>query len=468
MRQQWVAGLAVAMVGCCLAARAAEEPPVEWVDAQTGHRVVRLSREPGSASLYFHQYPYSADGKKLVFTAPSGIWSVDLETRALEQVVKGRVWTLLTGRKTGDVYYIRPKRRPNGEALDGDEEFRPQGDTQRRPVTVSREDDRRDGDQRRRGRWWFGGDVFATNLDTLEERHVAELPDRFGGGNVAVNADETMLVGIGRDPAGTAEPRKLPNGTGEGRLTPGWASGAPRLIYTIDLKTGDVNVIHRSHDWLNHLQCSPTDPQQFLFCHEGPWHFVNRTWAMRTDGSGLTQVHPRTMDMEIAGHEFFSQDGRTIWYDLQTPRSLVFWLAGYDLATGKRTWYHHERDEWSVHYNISPDGRLFAGDGGGPDSVANRDPHGDKLDPAGNGQWIYLFRPQLVRMSGLPEQAAKQIQAGVFEAERLVDMSNHDYRLEPNVTFTPDGRRIVFRSNMHGPSHVYAVEVARADAGGRN
>ena len=31
------------------------EPPTEWVDADTGHRVVRLSREPGSASLYFHQ-----------------------------------------------------------------------------------------------------------------------------------------------------------------------------------------------------------------------------------------------------------------------------------------------------------------------------------------------------------------------------------------------------------------------------
>ncbi len=35
--------------------------------------------------------------------------------------------------------------------------------------------------------------------------------------------------------------------------------------------------------------------------------------------------------------------------------------------------------------------------------------------------------------------------------------------LEPNVTFTPDGKWIVFRSNMHGPSYVYAVEVAKAN-----
>jgi len=42
-----------------------------------------------------------------------------------------------------------------------------------------------------------------------------------------------------------------------------------------------------------------------------------------------------------------------------------------------------------------------------------------------------------------------------------VDLSNHDYRLEPNLTFTPDAKWIVFVSNMHGANHVYAVEVER-------
>ena len=88
-------------------AAAEGEPPVDWIEAQTGHRVVRLSREPGSASLYFHQYPYSADGKKLVFSAPSGIWTVNLETRELDHVVEGRVEVLLCGFKSGDVYFIR-------------------------------------------------------------------------------------------------------------------------------------------------------------------------------------------------------------------------------------------------------------------------------------------------------------------------------------------------------------------------
>ena len=105
-----------------------------------------------------------------------------------------------------------------------------------------------------------------------------------------------------------------------------------------------------------------------------------------------------------------------------------------------------------MHFNASPDGKLFAGDGGGPRSVA----------APGNGQWIYLFRPEKLPMTGLPEQSPGLIKVAVLRSERLVDLSKHDYRLEPNVTFTPDGKWIVFRSNMHGATHVYAVEVAKA------
>lgn len=148
------------------------------------------------------------------------------------------------------------------------------------------------------------------------------------------------------------------------------------------------------------------------------------------------------MDMEIAGHEFWSWDGRTIWYDLQTPRSREFWLAGVDIKTGKQTRYRIERDWWSVHYNVSRDGSLFAGDGGDPGQVAF----------AKDGMWINLFRPQ-------PD--------GTLKRERLVNMSKQDYYApdgEPNVSITPDNKWVVFRSNMHGPTHVYAVEIAKHSA----
>src|SRR3954471_8027999 len=83
------------------------EPPREWIDPDTGHRVIRLSDEPGSASLYFHQNAYTPDGEKLIITTPTGLSTINLKTRAIERVVEGRVGVIVTGRKTGQVYYIK-------------------------------------------------------------------------------------------------------------------------------------------------------------------------------------------------------------------------------------------------------------------------------------------------------------------------------------------------------------------------
>jgi oligogalacturonide lyase len=225
-------------------------------------------------------------------------------------------------------------------------------------------------------------------------------------------------------------------------------------LFTVNVKTGEVKTIHKSNDWLNHLLFSPTDPSLLMFCHEGPWHKLDRIWTIRTDGSRLTKIHTRTMEMEIFGHEFWSPDGRTIWYDLQTPRGEVFWLATYELETGARTWYSLQRNEWSIHFNVTRDGSLICGDGGDEGQVAR----------APDGKWIYLFRPERIENRGTEDKSF--VKPGVLRAERLVNMSKHQYKLEPNVSFTPDQKWVVFRSNMFGASYVFAVEVAKAAAGG--
>ena len=236
--------------------------------------------------------------------------------------------------------------------------------------------------------------------------------------------------------APTVDPKRGVIYVGSGEAASAPAADTTDSILAIDIKTGKLTTFNHSTDWLNHVQFSPTDPTLLMFCHEGPWHKVDRIWTIRTDGSGLRKIHARTMDMEIAGHEFFNPDGKIIWYDLQTPKGKQFWLAGVVLATGEAIRYKVERSEWSVHYNVSPDGKLFAADGGGPSSVA----------APGNGQWIYLFTPR----------------DGALQAEKLVDLAKHNYRLEPNVTFTPDGKWLVFRSNMLGPTYVFAVELQKA------
>ena len=376
----------------------ADDPPREWVEPATGHRVVRLSDEPGTASLYFHQNPYTATGDKIVVTTTNGLATIDLQTRTIAALAPGRGGKLVVGRKTRQAYYV------------------------------------------------VGDTAYAADLDTRVVREIKTDPRLRTGSGFGLSADETLLAGSYVEEGGQApdapatapsNPLLIPEAQ-EASLEARWLARRPMAIYTLNVKTGELKTIYRSTDWLNHVQMSPTDPALIMYCHEGPWHKVDRIWTIRTDGSQRQLMHSRTMDMEIAGHEFFSADGKTIWYDLQTPKSQVFWLAGVEIATGKRTRYSVEREHWSVHFNQSPDGTMFAGDGGGPNSVA----------APGNGQWIYLFRPA----------------NGKLVAEKLVDLAKHNYRLEPNVTFTPDGKRIVFRSNMHGDTHVYVVDVAKGGA----
>ena len=399
------------------ATASAAEPPSSWVDPDTGHRIVRLSQEPGSASLYFNQNGYSSNGHILVYTTRDGISVMDLEKREAKQVVKGRVRLIDAGRKNQRVYYTK-----DGAA------------------------------------WW-------TDINSGESHQIGSLPAR--GSISTVNSDETLLAGTyiegtaGADYGGAraqpplstaqaqAHPLDQPRNKGQ-MIEERWASRLPMGLYTMNTKTGEVKTIHRANDWLNHLLFSPTDPNLLMFCHEGPWHKVDRIWTIRTDTSAVTKVHTRTVEMEIFGHEFWGADGKTIWYDLQTPRGEDFWVAGYRVEDGHRVRYHLQRNEWSIHFNVSNDGKLFCGDGGDPGQVAH----------APDGEWLYLFRPRLNPDKGLPDN--NLIQSGVFEPEKLVNMAKHQYRLEPNVSFTPDRKWVVFRSNMFGETYVFAAEVAKA------
>ena len=393
-----------------LVATAQQAPPKEWIDPDTGHRIVRLTEEPGSASLYFNQNSYTPDGKSMIFTTPSGISVLDLATRQAKQVVSGRVRVIVTGHKTRSVFYIQDNA------------------------------------------------VYSANLDTLVTRRIAGLPTK--GSISTVNADETLLAGTYEESPG-ARPGTAANGdqqihpldqpVNKGQMMEQrLAARIPLALFTLDTRTGETKVLHRATDWLNHLEFSPTDPTLLMLCHEGPWHKIDRIWTIRTDGTQLTKIHSRTMEMEIWGHEFWSHDGGTIWFDLQTPRGEDFWLAGFNVKTKERTQYHLQRNEWSIHFNVTADGSLFCGDGGDPGQVAR----------ATDGQWIYLFRPEARKNEGLTD--ASFVKTGVLRGEKLVNMAKHNYRLEPNVTFTPDQKWVVFRSNMFGPTYTFAVEVAKA------
>ncbi|GGO99392.1 oligogalacturonate lyase family protein [Stakelama pacifica] len=418
-----------------VAAQTADMP--SWIDAKTGHRVVRITDAPGNYALYFNYNAYTPNGDTMLFQTAEGIKAMDLKTWRIRTVLKKPgVHLLFTGHKTRTAYFSRRNR-------DG--------------VDVS-------------------SAIWAVDIDSGKVRKIADVPP--GSRIDTINADETLLAAQiaerpmelqpgskGRDPktdqaayaANGPDGKPLPYAEAkEVRLDERLEAKIPMRIFTINVRTGEQRTVVQSTDWLNHLQFSPTDPTLLMYCHEGPWHKVDRIWTIRTDGTQKTKIHHRIMNMEIAGHEFWSPDGKTIWYDLQTPRGEDFWVAGYTIATGKRRWYHLHRNQWSVHYNVSPDGKLFSGDGGDSEMVAH----------APDGKWIYLFHPHdIPDVAGIhAKNAADLISPGTFTPEKLVDMSRQNYKLEPNARFSPDGRWLFFRANIEGKPAIYAVSTEKRNS----
>ena len=398
---------------------ARQAPSSDWIDPDTGHRIVRLTAETGGSTLYFHDNAFSPDGDTLIVNTPGGIAKMDVASIG---TAGARLTVAVPGVRGG---YVARRAR---EIYSG-------------------------------GR---GAPIVATSLDGGKTREVAHV----GG---LINADETLSVaknGNAADPEGKyprppVRPqvpqlqRMFPGKTMED-LTPdqrysvtkedGLAARAlnPSLqsfIFT-NLKTGERRETGFQYGDLNHMQFNPVDPNLLLYCHEGTWHEVDRTWTIRTDGSEKRLIHKRTMDMEINGHEWWSWDGKTVWFDLQTPRSQNFWIAGVNMATGRQIRYHVPRDWWGVHFNSSRDDRLFVSDGGDASQVAY----------STDGMWINLLRVQ-------PD--------GTLGRERLVNMSKHNYvtgrgGVEPNAHITPDKKWAIFTGQFaSGERHVYAVALEK-------
>jgi len=460
-------------------------PPKSWVDKDTGHRVWRVSDEPNSGAFYFNVNAFTPDNKQMVYNSPDGIRVLDLATMTTRMLIPntpaptpiatdattggpagrggrggGGARAIVVGHKTNSIFFTRTD-----------------------PVTHSNA-------------------VYKTDTNTGTVTKLIDLPPRVSISSV--NADETLgagtynaadcpggnpnaphaflaapAVGSGRGGRGTQPLPASPSAAGtaaaaanptlgganvqsddkgammERRL----AARTPVVFFTIRLqsgkngeKAGTIKVLFHSTDWIGHMLFSPTDPNLIMYCHEGMWQKVDRIWLIHTDGTHNQLIHKRTMVMEIAGHEFWGLDGKTIWYDWQYPKGEVFYLASYNLETHKRTAYHMERNDWSIHFNLTKDLDLFCGDGGDSGQVAQ----------APDGEWIELFHPQMIGGTEGALSGPNFFQPGVFHPEHLVNMAHQNYRAEPNPRFSPDKKYVLFTSNMFGRSYVFAVEVAKA------
>ena len=363
--------------------------PDEWIDKSTGHKVIKLTRREGSnLSFYFHNNPFvgnESDSYRMIF------YGTNAQNSNKNDSVKQEIYNLSAGNKqiySVDLNTLKIEQLTSQKSPMNGEIVAPKNHLVYYQIRDS---------------------VFSTNIDTKETKLVYVFPADFKANITTINSDETLLAGAWSSDKEKEILRNNPNKSSYFNLI--YEAREPRTLFTVNVKTGELKKLFTDSAWLNHVQFSPTDPKLLMFCHEGPWHKVDRIWTINIDTKQVKLMHKRTMDMEIAGHEWFSPDGKVIWYDLQQPRSVSFFVSGTDVTTGKEKKYSLTRDEWSIHFNLSKDQTMFCGDGGNETQVAR----------AKDGRWIYLFK----------------LAGDKFLSEKLVNMKHHNYSLEPNVHFSP-------------------------------
>ncbi len=373
--------------------------PDTWIDMDTHHKVIRLvNNERDNLSFYFHNNPFIKN--KMVF------YSSEQKAVSKNNNKKDKQFYLID-LTSGNITRLTNHSSPlKGEIVS----------SLRNEIFFQ-----------------IADSVFSLNISTNKEKLLYVFPPDFRGEISTVNADGRLLGGF----QATDKEREIlkENPDKHEYFNRIFEAGLPRTLFTIDIDNGILKKIFTDSAWLNHIQFSPKDPDILMFCHEGPWQKVDRIWLLNIRTGKTTLIHKRSMPMEIAGHEWFGKDGKTIWFDLQQPKGQSFFICGTDIASGKEKKYGLGRNEWSVHYCSSRNEDLFAGDGGDSASVAK----------SNDGKWIYLFFPK----------------EDTIVSEKLVNMKWHNYHLEPNVHFSPDGKWIIFRANFEGRENIYAVEIEK-------
>src|SRR3954469_20431744 len=97
----WIFGLALA----ALAVAPNAQEPRDWIDPDTGHRIIRLTDDAGGSTLYFHDNAFSPEGDTLMVNTPAGIAICDV---AAIGTPRGRL-TLVAGGLRGG-YFARRSR----------------------------------------------------------------------------------------------------------------------------------------------------------------------------------------------------------------------------------------------------------------------------------------------------------------------------------------------------------------------
>ena len=266
-------------------------------DPVTGTTLTFLTSEPvGDSKIYQTHNQWTSDGKWVIFRSGrvrGEAMAVNEETGDQVQVTEGGYAGMLSvARNSMKLYFLRdPNRtamRP-GRPLPGmPPPQRPQSTTlQIIEVDLAK--------------------VFADSkagkmsaADQYQKVMGTTPPEMQAGGDMALDADEKWVYfRVGPQEAA----RHLPPDTKiEKNFGPRNMGAGPTGIAAMELETGKFKHVVSVPFQIGHIQTNGWMPGELVFCWETGGKSPQRTWTVRSDGSGLRPLYPES-EYEWVTHE---------------------------------------------------------------------------------------------------------------------------------------------------------------------
>ncbi len=259
-----------------------------------------------------------------------------------------------------------------------------------------------------------GNHFKAVNIETLEERSLCRVENCVRPHQIGVSPDNRFLIdGI-----------FLENKREEDFLKPEGSLIRSALV-VIQTDSGKMHRLLDGNTPRSHAQYCPTNPNLILYCYAGPWWYVQRMWLINADGTGNRPIFLQT-PFEAAAHEFWNEDGKTI----------------YVTCNGGR----QPQGLWALDADGSSERCVLAGACVGHGAV-NHQQDRFVIDELYNDHKTGLWMSK----------------KGSVEPELLcqtdVDWSGPRQEFHPHPRFLPNGKTVAFSSTMSGSCEVYLVEV---------
>ncbi|MEA4865135.1 MAG: oligogalacturonate lyase family protein [Sphaerochaeta sp.] len=276
------------------------------------------------------------------------------------------------------------------------------------------------------------------SLETLDTQILMEIPNSYNFHSLSMTDDSRYLVFtvVEEVPLLTA---RFANPLSE--AAPGarerFYKEPSSLVIRYDRQTRNAETVVGGHHRITHASLKPDNGDCIMFCHDGPWHLVQRLWTARVSTDEVVPLFPQQHNLEGVVHEFFTPSGRIgAQYSYRYKPQMPFFMfadmyMNFDGSEQERYYYPFERPG---HISVGRNETLAVGDSA-------------MLSRSMEGWQRYL--------------SLVHYQADTHTAE-LAILCAHDTSGKKSAhvhpVFTPDGKRVIYSSDAEGMLNIYLVE----------